>query len=83
METYKKAGYEQVNGINMYYEIYGEGEIPLALIHGGGSTIQSSFVLFIRPMRLPMFMPFTNCRANDARTIHNRPNNNTIIKLNV
>jgi hypothetical protein len=30
METYKKAGHEQVNGINMYYEIYGEGEIPLA-----------------------------------------------------
>jgi pimeloyl-ACP methyl ester carboxylesterase len=43
METYKKAGHEQVNGINMYYEIYGEGEIPLMLIHGGGSTIQSSF----------------------------------------
>ncbi|MGQ7853905.1 alpha/beta fold hydrolase [Pedobacter sp. WC2501] len=26
----------------MYYEIYGEGEVPLVLIHGGGSTIQSS-----------------------------------------
>lgn len=43
METHQKAGYEQVNGINMYYEIYGEGEVPLLLIHGGGSTIQSSF----------------------------------------
>jgi pimeloyl-ACP methyl ester carboxylesterase len=43
METHQKAGYEQVNGINMYYEIYGEGEVPLVLIHGGGSTIQSSF----------------------------------------
>ena len=43
MELYKKAGYEKVNGINMYYEIYGEGEIPLVLIHGGGSTIQSTF----------------------------------------
>jgi len=43
METYKKAGHEKVNGINMYYEIYGEGEIPLVLIHGGGSTIQSTF----------------------------------------
>jgi pimeloyl-ACP methyl ester carboxylesterase len=27
----------------MYYEIYGEGERPLVLIHGGGSTIQTSF----------------------------------------
>jgi pimeloyl-ACP methyl ester carboxylesterase len=43
METYKNAGHEKVNGINMYYEIYGEGEIPLVLIHGGGSTIQSTF----------------------------------------
>jgi len=43
METYQKAGHEKVNGINMYYEVYGEGETPLVLIHGGGSTIQSSF----------------------------------------
>jgi len=37
-----KSGYSEVNGIKMYYEIYGEGE-PLVLIHGAGSTIQSSF----------------------------------------
>lgn len=35
-------GYSDVNGIKMYYEIYGEGE-PLVLIHGGGSTIQTTF----------------------------------------
>lgn len=35
-------GYSEVNGIKMYYEIYGEGK-PLVLIHGGGSTIQTSF----------------------------------------
>jgi pimeloyl-ACP methyl ester carboxylesterase len=37
-----KSGYAEVNGIKMYYEIYGEGK-PLILIHGGGSTIQTSF----------------------------------------
>lgn len=37
-----KSGYSEVNGLNMYYEIYGEGK-PIVLIHGGGSTIQSSF----------------------------------------
>ncbi len=37
-----KSGYSDVNGMKMYYEIYGEGE-PLVLLHGGGSTIQSSF----------------------------------------
>lgn len=37
-----KKGYSEVNGINMYYEIYGTG-YPLVLIHGGGSTIHTSF----------------------------------------
>lgn len=35
-------GYSDVNGIKMYYEIYGKGK-PLVLIHGGGSTIETSF----------------------------------------
>lgn len=37
-----KNGYSEVNGIRMYYEIYGQGK-PFVLIHGGGSTIQSNF----------------------------------------
>ena len=36
------SGYAPVNGIKMYYEIHGQGA-PLVLIHGGGSTIQSTF----------------------------------------
>jgi pimeloyl-ACP methyl ester carboxylesterase len=36
------GNYAEVNGINMYYELQGEGD-PLVLIHGGGSTIDSSF----------------------------------------
>jgi len=36
------SGYSEVNGLRMYYEIYGQGK-PLVLIHGGGSTIQTSF----------------------------------------
>jgi pimeloyl-ACP methyl ester carboxylesterase len=37
-----KNGYLPVNGIKMYYEIHGSGQ-PLVLIHGGGSTITTSF----------------------------------------
>lgn len=37
-----QSGYSDVNGLKMYYEIYGQGK-PLVLIHGGGSTIQSNF----------------------------------------
>ena len=36
------SGYSDVNGLKMYYEIYGNGK-PLVLIHGGGSTIETSF----------------------------------------
>jgi pimeloyl-ACP methyl ester carboxylesterase len=36
------TGYAPVNGINMYYEIHGQGN-PLVLIHGGGSTIGTTF----------------------------------------
>lgn len=36
------SGYAEVNGINMYYEIHGEGQ-PLVLLHGAGSTIETTF----------------------------------------
>jgi hypothetical protein len=32
--------YLKVNGINLYYETYGEGK-PLLLIHGNGGTIKN------------------------------------------
>jgi pimeloyl-ACP methyl ester carboxylesterase len=32
-----------VNGIEIYYEIHGRsGRVPLVLLHGGGSTIDSN-----------------------------------------
>lgn len=37
-----KNGYSEVNGLQMYYEIHGSGK-PLVLIHGGGSTIETTF----------------------------------------
>lgn len=44
----KRQGYAPVNGLNLYYEIHGEGK-PLVMIHGGGSTIETSFG-YILPM---------------------------------
>jgi pimeloyl-ACP methyl ester carboxylesterase len=43
MEKLKTAGYAPVNDLKMYYEIYGNGPLPLVLIHGGGSTIETTF----------------------------------------
>ncbi|HEY4110892.1 alpha/beta fold hydrolase [Puia sp.] len=37
------SGSAAVNGIKMYYERHGKGGVPLVLLHGGGSTIESSF----------------------------------------
>lgn len=37
-----QSGYLKVNGTDIYYEMYGEGE-PLVLLHGGGSDIYVSF----------------------------------------
>jgi pimeloyl-ACP methyl ester carboxylesterase len=37
------SGYAPINGIKMYYEIYGDSDQDLVLIHGGGSTIESCF----------------------------------------
>jgi pimeloyl-ACP methyl ester carboxylesterase len=34
--------YADVNGLHLYYEIHGKGD-PLVLIHGGGSTIHTTF----------------------------------------
>jgi pimeloyl-ACP methyl ester carboxylesterase len=38
------SGHAPVNGILMFYEIHGRRDgIPLVLLHGGGSTIESTF----------------------------------------
>src|SRR5215510_9386303 len=37
-----KSGYAPVNGLRLYYEVRGSGE-PLVLLHGGGSSLETSF----------------------------------------
>lgn len=42
------SGYAPVNGISMYYESFGPSDgVPLVLIHGGGSTIESNWSVLI------------------------------------
>jgi pimeloyl-ACP methyl ester carboxylesterase len=62
-----KNGYSEVNGLKMYYEIYGQGK-PLVLIHGGGSTIQTSFEKVI-----PLFAKNTKVIAVELQA-HGRTN---------
>jgi pimeloyl-ACP methyl ester carboxylesterase len=37
-----KGKFANVNGLKLYYEVHGQGK-PIVLIHGGGSTIESTF----------------------------------------
>lgn len=42
-DTALRAGYAPVNGLEMHYEIHGQGGVPLVLLHGGFSTIATDF----------------------------------------
>lgn len=61
-----KHGYSEVNGIKMYYESYGYGNV-LVLIHGGGSTIQSTFGEII-PLLTENYMVIAVELQNHGRT---------------
>src|SRR5262245_11355428 len=41
-----ESGYAPVNGLKMYYEVYGQGK-PLVLIHGAFNTIPMAFGMLI------------------------------------
>lgn len=45
--TQALASFAPINGISLYYEVHGQAHqdhgVPLVLIHGGGSTIDSNF----------------------------------------
>jgi pimeloyl-ACP methyl ester carboxylesterase len=42
-QAMNKNGYLPVNGIQMYYEVHGDGGTPLVVLHGGGSTIDVTY----------------------------------------
>jgi pimeloyl-ACP methyl ester carboxylesterase len=61
------SGYAEVNGLKMYYEIYGQGK-PFVIVHGGGSTIQSNFEKVI-----PLFAKYRKVIAVELQA-HGRTN---------
>ena len=56
----ERAGYVEANGVNYYYQIYGEGE-PLLLLHGGLGSIE---------MFTPILPMLTNSRRVIAVDLH-------------
>jgi pimeloyl-ACP methyl ester carboxylesterase len=45
-----QSGYAPVNGLEMYYEIRGEGGVPLLLLHGGLFNIDLQFGELLAPL---------------------------------
>jgi pimeloyl-ACP methyl ester carboxylesterase len=45
-----RSGYADVNGLHMYYEVYGDAGSPLVLLHGGMLTIDLNFATLIPPL---------------------------------
>lgn len=49
--TLRRSGHAPVNGVELYYEIHGpQKDVPLVLLHGGGSTIDVTY-----SQTLPLF----------------------------
>jgi pimeloyl-ACP methyl ester carboxylesterase len=73
MEKLTTSGYAAVNGINMYYEIYGQGDIPLVLIHGGGSTIETTFGILLPLLSLNNKIIAVELQAHGRTTDRDTP----------
>jgi pimeloyl-ACP methyl ester carboxylesterase len=73
MKTLKTSGHAPVNGINMYYEIHGEGNMPLVLIHGGGSTIETSFGVLLPLLAANNKIIAVELQAHGRTTDRNAP----------
>jgi pimeloyl-ACP methyl ester carboxylesterase len=43
MQSGVESGYAPVNGLQMYYEIHGNGDVPVLLLHGAFSNIETDF----------------------------------------
>lgn len=69
-----RTGYAPVNGLQLYYEIHGEDarrgqcNTPLVLIHGGGSTIESTFGMLLPALSAQM-IPGSERRPCDRRAL--------------
>ncbi|WP_413581007.1 alpha/beta fold hydrolase [Bdellovibrio sp. HCB288] len=58
-----RSGYDEVNGLRMYYEIHGDkAGVPLVLLHGGGSSIDVTWAHIV-----PYFTPQRTVIAIDEQ----------------
>ncbi len=64
--------YVLVNGLKMYYELHGQG-YPLVLIHGGGSTIDSTFGRVLQTFAATHMVIAVEMQAHGRTTDMDRP----------
>ena len=72
-----KSGYAPVNGLKMYYEIHGAANgknTTLVLLHGGGSTIDTSFGSVLQSFaKTRQVIAFEQQGHGHTADIHDRP----------
>jgi pimeloyl-ACP methyl ester carboxylesterase len=73
MQSLQSSGYAPVNGLQMYYEVHGNGNMPLVLIHGGGSTIESTFSRLIPLLSARHKIIAVELQAHGRTTDRNTP----------
>lgn len=67
-----QGNYAQINGLKLYYEICGDG-FPLVLIHGGGSTIQTTFGIILPMLAKNRMVIAVEMQAHGHTTDIDRP----------
>jgi pimeloyl-ACP methyl ester carboxylesterase len=67
-----RTGYAPVNGLEMYYEVYGEGR-PLVLLHGAFSAIPTSFGALIPGLAATRQVIGTELQAHGRTADIDRP----------
>ncbi len=64
--SHENGKYIEVNGVSLYYEIYGEGE-PLLMIHGNGNSM-SGFINQLEDFSKKYQVIFLDCRGRGNST---------------
>src|SRR5262245_27392536 len=70
----QRTGYVEANGVNYYYEIYGQGR-PLLLLHGGLMSISSFAPVILPPLAKERQVIAVDLQGHGRTTLGERPIN--------
>lgn len=78
-----EAGYAEVNGLQMYYELHGSGGTPLLLLHGGLFDIEQQFGALIPALSVERRVIATDFQGHGRTNDIDRPLNTASLASDV